>query len=50
MDCFDEVHGPDGVRPHYQTLMNRLAEIGDAELSDRLGLLYAVFSMDLSSI
>ena len=43
MGSFDEVHGPDEVRPHYQALMNRLAEIGDAELSDRLGLLDSFF-------
>ncbi len=43
MGSFDEVHGPDGVRPHYQALMNRLSEIGDAELSDRLGMLDSFF-------
>ena len=43
MGSFDEVHGPDGVRPHYLALMNRLTEIGDAELSDRLGLLDSFF-------
>lgn len=43
MGSFDEVHGPDGVRAHYQALMNRLAEIGDAELADRLGLLDSFF-------
>ena len=43
MGSFDEVHGPDGVRTHYQALMNRLAEIGDAELADRLGLLDSFF-------
>jgi uncharacterized circularly permuted ATP-grasp superfamily protein len=43
MGSFDEVYGPDGVRPHYRLLMNRLAEIGDGEIAHRTGMLDSFF-------
>ncbi len=40
---FDEVYEVGEIRPHYQTLMRRLAEIGDHDLSVRSGLLDSFF-------
>ena len=43
MGTFDEVHGPDGVRPHYRRLMDRLDDLGDDDLADRFGLIDSIF-------
>jgi uncharacterized circularly permuted ATP-grasp superfamily protein len=43
MGSFDEVHGEEGIRPHYRMLMDRLAVIGDEELAERFGLLDSFF-------
>jgi len=40
---FDEVYGPDGVRPHYRELMDRLESLGVDDLADRFGLLDSFF-------
>ncbi len=40
---FDEIHGPDGVRPHYQQLMDRLTGLGPAELTERFAMLESIF-------
>ncbi len=40
---FDEVYEVGEIRPHYQTLMRRLAEIGDHDRSVRSGLLDSFF-------
>jgi uncharacterized circularly permuted ATP-grasp superfamily protein len=40
---FDEVYGPEGVRPHYRQLMDRLESLGDDDLADRFGLLDSFF-------
>jgi uncharacterized circularly permuted ATP-grasp superfamily protein len=43
MGSFDEVNGPEGVRPHYRILMERLEEIGEGEIADRIGMLDSFF-------
>jgi uncharacterized circularly permuted ATP-grasp superfamily protein len=40
---FDEVHGLDGVRPHYRELMERFESLGEEDLADRFGLLDSFF-------
>ncbi len=40
---FDEVYGPDGVRPHYRTLIDRFENLGSEDLADRFGLLDSFF-------
>ncbi len=40
---FDEVYGPDGVRSHYRTLIDRFENLGSEDLADRFGLLDSFF-------
>jgi uncharacterized circularly permuted ATP-grasp superfamily protein len=40
---FDEIHGPDGVRPHYARLMERLSSLSSTDLSERFGMLDSIF-------
>jgi len=40
---FDEVYGPDGVRPHYRQLMERFESLGEEDMADLFGLLDSFF-------
>jgi uncharacterized circularly permuted ATP-grasp superfamily protein len=43
MTAFDEVTGPDGVRPHYRQLMTRLTGIDHVDLEERFAMLESIF-------
>lgn len=40
---FDEIHGPAGVRPHYEQLMERLSSLSATDLADRFSMLESIF-------
>lgn len=40
---YDEVVGPDGVRPHYRRLMQRLERLGPEDLGERFAMLDSIF-------
>ncbi|MFZ0627617.1 MAG: circularly permuted type 2 ATP-grasp protein [Acidimicrobiia bacterium] len=42
-EVFDEVHQNGSIRPHYRQLMERLANIGSDDLSERFGMLDSIF-------